>query len=69
MVKNIQVLRAFAALAVVWRHMTLWFETDPGFGLMHSGRAGVDIFFVISGFPRGSDRPSTPPVRGRDATR
>ncbi len=50
MVKNIQVLRAFAALAVVWRHMTLWFETDPGFGLMHSGRAGVDVFFVISGF-------------------
>jgi exopolysaccharide production protein ExoZ len=50
MVSNIQVLRAFAALAVVWRHMTMWFEPDLGYGLVHAGRAGVDVFFVISGF-------------------
>jgi exopolysaccharide production protein ExoZ len=50
MVSNIQVLRAFAALAVTWRHLLMWFETDPGYGLLHVGRAGVDIFFVISGF-------------------
>jgi exopolysaccharide production protein ExoZ len=50
MVSNIQVLRAFAALAVTWRHMLMWFATDPGFGLLHVGRAGVDVFFVISGF-------------------
>jgi peptidoglycan/LPS O-acetylase OafA/YrhL len=49
-VSNIQVLRAFAALAVTWRHMLMWFETDPGYGLLHVGRAGVDVFFVISGF-------------------
>jgi peptidoglycan/LPS O-acetylase OafA/YrhL len=49
-VANIQVLRAFAALAVAWRHMLMWFGTDPGFGLLHVGRAGVDVFFVISGF-------------------
>ena len=49
-VSNIQILRAFAALAVTWRHMLMWFETDPGYGLLHVGRAGVDVFFVISGF-------------------
>jgi peptidoglycan/LPS O-acetylase OafA/YrhL len=30
--------------------MLMWFETDPGYGLLHVGRAGVDVFFVISGF-------------------
>jgi exopolysaccharide production protein ExoZ len=49
-VANIQILRAFAALAVAWRHMLMWFGTDPGWGLLHVGRAGVDVFFVISGF-------------------
>ena len=50
MVQNIQVLRCFAALAVVVRHLLMWFGTDPGFGLLYVGRAGVDVFFVISGF-------------------
>ena len=49
-VSNIQVLRAFAALAVAWRDMLMWFGSDPGWGLLHVGRAGVDVFFVISGF-------------------
>ncbi len=50
MVNNIQILRAFAALIVVWRHLQNWFVVDPGFGLRQVGLAGVDIFFVISGF-------------------
>jgi len=63
MVSNIQALRAFAALAVCWRHMLMWFATDPGYGLFHVGRAGVDVFFVISGFimfhtTRDNDRTS-----------
>ena len=64
MVSNIQILRAVAALAVTWRHMFMWFATDPGYGLLHVGRAGVDIFFVISGFimfhtTRNHDRTTT----------
>ena len=43
---NIQVLRAFAALAVVFFHTAY---TCPGM-LRPIGSFGVDIFFVISGF-------------------
>lgn len=50
MLRNIQVLRAFAALAVVWRHTLMWIDSDPGYGLLWVGRIGVDVFFVISGF-------------------
>lgn len=52
---NIQVLRAFAALAVVFHHAhgrSLSYGIDSSqlsvFGLV--GQAGVDLFFVISGF-------------------
>ncbi|KVL37824.1 acyltransferase family protein [Burkholderia sp. MSMB1835] len=38
--RNIQCARAFAALAVVGYHM----------GILPAGQAGVDLFFVISGF-------------------
>ena len=41
---SIQYLRAFAALAVVAYHAMQW--RDEGFDV---GRAGVDVFFVISG--------------------
>jgi exopolysaccharide production protein ExoZ len=44
-------LRALAALAVVWHHLQT--EMAAGLGWPHlgfAGRAGVDVFFVISGF-------------------
>lgn len=44
-IRSIQVLRAFAAIAVVH------FHTEFSFGSWHTiGAFGVDIFFVISGF-------------------
>jgi exopolysaccharide production protein ExoZ len=49
-VRNIQVLRCFAALAVVVRHMLMWLHAYLPFGMLWVGRAGVDVFFVISGF-------------------
>lgn len=54
---NIQVLRALAATLVVFHHMgeavriagiSSWFNTF--LGLQRLGAAGVDLFFVISGF-------------------
>jgi peptidoglycan/LPS O-acetylase OafA/YrhL len=51
MIANIQILRAFAALAVVLHHLQFWLSDaygTPHFALV--GRAGVDLFFVISGF-------------------
>lgn len=42
---SIQYLRAFAALMVVAYHACRW--SKPGFDI---GAAGVDVFFVISGF-------------------
>lgn len=54
MLNNIQVLRAVAALAVVAHHVLAELQARFGlgsFGLLDSvGRAGVDLFFVISGF-------------------
>lgn len=49
--QNIQVLRAVAALLVVIGHLQPLFERiDPRLGFVGLGRAGVDLFFVISGF-------------------
>lgn len=54
MLNNIQVLRAIAALAVLAHHTLAELHARfalPGFGFLDSiGRAGVDLFFVISGF-------------------
>ena len=49
---NIQVLRLFAAVAVVVTHGSFYaFERlDPTFPYYHEGADGVRLFFVISGF-------------------
>ncbi len=47
---NIQALRAAAALIVVWAHVRELFPTMPFMTYLPSGLAGVDLFFVISGF-------------------
>lgn len=54
MLNNIQLLRAVAALAVLAHHALAELHVRfglPSLGLLDSvGRAGVDLFFVISGF-------------------
>ncbi|HCX67945.1 acyltransferase [Parvibaculum sp.] len=53
---SVQILRALAALAVIWSHSTLEvsrfteFDLRSFSALSSMGRIGVDIFFVISGF-------------------
>jgi exopolysaccharide production protein ExoZ len=50
-IRNIQALRALAALAVVWHHLQTQMSLYLGMPhLGYVGRAGVDVFFVISGF-------------------
>lgn len=47
MIKNLQILRAFAAISVVFFHSDKFLLKEH---LQPFGAAGVDIFFVISGF-------------------
>ena len=54
---NIQALRGIAALAILFYHLALFirggvFKGQSGFpfGAWDQGWAGVDLFFVISGF-------------------
>lgn len=50
MIRNVQALRAFAALLVVWAHLKEFFPASPLMSVLPSGISGVDLFFVISGF-------------------
>lgn len=52
MISSIQFLRAAAALMVVWYHASFFANKFGGytFSVTNGGAAGVDIFFVISGF-------------------
>lgn len=51
MIRNIQVLRAVAALLVVFYHLQAMLRDYAGSGPRTTfGASGVDIFFVISGF-------------------
>jgi peptidoglycan/LPS O-acetylase OafA/YrhL len=45
-IKSIQILRAIAALGVVYTHC----RTEGGFTIKNTGEWGVDMFFIISGF-------------------
>jgi len=51
---EIQHLRAFAVLLVIWAHLyqsEVRFFSDPGFGSFAlTGFIGVDVFFVVSGY-------------------
>lgn len=53
-IRNIQYLRALAAIAVVFYHIKLFEGKTFGTGILPHGlligNAGVDLFFVISGF-------------------
>ena len=49
--RNVQALRALAALMVVFVHLEYFAERLVGDGALFAwGHAGVDLFFVISGF-------------------
>jgi exopolysaccharide production protein ExoZ len=47
---SIQYLRAFAALSVLITHALQWPIGEANFALLRTGRLGVEVFFVISGF-------------------
>jgi exopolysaccharide production protein ExoZ len=47
---SIQYLRGLAALSVLGTHALQWPLAEMNMGLLKTGRLGVDVFFVISGF-------------------
>jgi exopolysaccharide production protein ExoZ len=47
---SIQYLRAFAALSVLITHVLQWPLSDMNIPFLKTGRLGVEVFFVISGF-------------------
>lgn len=49
-ITNIQILRALAALSVVVAHASSQFTSAPVIPRIQTAQAGVDVFFVISGF-------------------
>jgi exopolysaccharide production protein ExoZ len=49
-VLSIQYLRGFAALSVLITHALQWPLAELNMALLKTGRLGVEVFFVISGF-------------------
>src|SRR5258708_8993373 len=47
---SIQYLRGLAALSVLATHALQWPLAEMKLGLLKTGRLGVDVFFIISGF-------------------
>jgi exopolysaccharide production protein ExoZ len=47
---SIQYLRGLAALSVLVTHSLQWPLGELHFGLLKTGRLGVEVFFIISGF-------------------
>jgi exopolysaccharide production protein ExoZ len=47
---SIQYLRGFAALSVLITHVLQWPLDDLNIAMLKTGRLGVEVFFVISGF-------------------
>ena len=47
---SIQYLRGLAAISVLVTHALQWPLADMNMALLKTGRLGVDVFFVISGF-------------------
>src|ERR1700712_829287 len=47
---SIQYLRGFAALSVLITHALQWPLPELNMALLKTGRLGVEVFFVISGF-------------------
>jgi exopolysaccharide production protein ExoZ len=47
---SIQYLRGLAALSVLATHALQWPLAEINMGLLKTGRLGVDVFFVVSGF-------------------
>src|SRR5258708_34799135 len=49
-VLSIQYLRGLAALSVLVTHALQWPLAEMNIALLKTGRLGVEVFFVISGF-------------------
>lgn len=70
-VMSIHYLRGLAALAVVAFHLrpaldNIYAQKNLGQMLFSNGNAGVDLFFIISGFIITLSTEKKPPLRNQD---